>query len=167
MNRSVIGWIAGLGLVAAFATGCAVQTGEFLKTRDSNYGQVGDLQLLHVHLATPPREGWQPGAQVPLHLTLVNRGADPVVVTGASSSGAAAVVAVAEDGARTPVSIELDPGETLSMQEQDATRLEVDGLTSRLTAGTTLPVAFRLDSGEEIVLAVPAQVSGDPVVRSR
>jgi copper(I)-binding protein len=162
VNRSVIGRIAGLGLVLVLAAGCAVQTGEFLKTRDSNYGQVGDLQLLHVHLATPPREGWQPGARVPLHLTVVNRGADRVAVTEVSSPGAGAVALV---GADEPIA--LDPGETLSLQEGDAARLEVDGLTSRLTAGTTLPVEFRLDTGEEIVLAVPAQVSSDPVVRSR
>ncbi|MCF7551344.1 hypothetical protein [Pseudonocardia sp. WMMC193] len=161
------GWVIGLALVAFLATGCAVQTGEFLKTRDSNYGQVGDLQLLHVHLATPPREGWQPGARVPLHLTLVNRGADRVTVTGVSSTGAAAVSLVGADGAQDRVAIALDPGETRSMQEQDASRFEVDGLAARLTAGTTLPVAFRLDTGEEIVLAVPAQVSSDPVVRSR
>ncbi|GAA1881399.1 hypothetical protein GCM10009836_73320 [Pseudonocardia ailaonensis] len=164
--RARTAW-AGLAVgVALAATACAVPP-EHLKTRDSNYGQVGDLQLLHVHLATPPREGWQPGSAVPMHLTVYNGGAARVVITDVSSSGAASISAVSGDGVRTPVHIQLDPGETRSMQEQDSTRLEVGGLASRLVAGTTLPVAFTLDSGEGIVLAVPAQVSSEPAVRSR
>ena len=34
---------------------------EFRKTRDSNYGRIGDVRLLHVHVADPPHDGWQPG----------------------------------------------------------------------------------------------------------
>ncbi|GAA1881004.1 hypothetical protein GCM10009836_72850 [Pseudonocardia ailaonensis] len=164
--RRRVGRIALACLITGLAAACAVPP-PFVKTRDSNYGQIGDLQLLHVHLATPPREGWQPGAQVPLHLTVYNGGDAAVTITGASSSGASAISEVSADGTRGPVRIELDAGETLSMQESDSTRLEVDGLTSRILPGVSLPITFTLDSGEQIVLAVPAQVSSDPVVRSR
>jgi hypothetical protein len=47
-------------LLAAVVTlaGCGTaDPPEFVKARDSNYGEIGDVRLLHVHVATPPREG--------------------------------------------------------------------------------------------------------------
>jgi copper(I)-binding protein len=152
-------------LVATVVTlaGCGT-TGppEFLKTRDSNYGQIGDVRLLHVHVATPPREGWQPGGTAPLHLTISNDGATEVTLTGISSPGAARVVHEAAGGATETVRIPAEPGETVSLQENDTERMALEGLTERLRSGLTIPVTFALDTGESVTLAVPAQISDEP-----
>jgi copper(I)-binding protein len=156
-----------IAVVLAVA-GCGVpasQTPTFLKTRDSNYGQIGDVRLLHVHVATPPRQGWQPGDTAPLHLTLTNDGAEPVTLIGVSSPRATRVAHVAAGGSTEEIAIRLEPGQTVSMQENDPERLALVGLTDRLMSGVTVPVTFTLNTSEAVTLAVPAQASTQPRTR--
>jgi copper(I)-binding protein len=156
-----------IAVVLAVA-GCGVpasQTPTFLKTRDSNYGQIGDVRLLHVHVATPPRQGWQPGDTAPLHLTLTNDGAEPVTLIGVSSPRATRVAHVAAGGSTGEVAIRLEPGQTVSMQENDPERLALVGLTDRLISGVTVPVTFTLNTSEAVTLAVPAQAANQPRTR--
>lgn len=156
-----------IAVVLAVA-GCgapASQTPTFVKTRDSNYGQIGDVRLLHVHVATPPRQGWQPGDTAPLHLTLTNDGAEPVTLIGVSSPRATRVVREAAGGSTAEIAIRLAPGQTVSMQENDPERLALVGLTDRLTSGVTVPVTFILNTSEAVTLAVPAQASTQPPTR--
>lgn len=103
-----------LTLTATLVAACgAPGDQEFRKTRDSNYGQIGDVVLLHVHLATPPERDWQPGATVPLHLTLTNGGHRPATLTAVDSPAATGgVVYPAADGTPGPVRIPLAPGAT-------------------------------------------------------
>jgi periplasmic copper chaperone A len=143
----------------------ASQTPTFVKTRDSNYGQIGDVRLLHVHIATPPRQGWQPGDTVPLHLTLTNDGAEPATLIGVSSPRAARVVHQAAGGSPEEIAVRLEPGQTVSMQENDPERLALVGLTDRLMSGVTAPVTFTLNTDEAVTLAVPAQASTQPRTR--
>lgn len=153
-----------IAVVLAVAA-CGAPTSQaptFVKTRDSNYGQIGDVRLLHVHLATPPRQGWQPGDTVPLHLTLTNDGAEPVTLIGVSSPRATSVVREASGGSAEEIAIRLEPGQTVSMQENDPERLALVRLTDRLMSGVTVPVTFTLDTSEAVTLAVPAQASTQP-----
>ncbi|GAA5113026.1 copper chaperone PCu(A)C [Pseudonocardia adelaidensis] len=135
---------------------------EFVKTRDSNYGQIGDVRLLHVHVASPPREGWQPGDTVPLHMTIANDGASVVTLTGIRSPRATRVVHEAAGSTTDVISIQVEPGQTASLQENDPEQLALVGLTERLRGGLTIPVTFTLDTGESVTLSVPAQTSNEP-----
>ncbi|MBO0873070.1 MAG: copper chaperone PCu(A)C [Pseudonocardia sp.] len=156
-----------IAVVVAVA-GCgapASQTPTFVKTRDSNYGQIGDVRLLHVHLATPPRQGWQPGDTVPLHLTLTNDGAEPVTLIGVSSPRATRVVHEAAGGSTEEIRIRMEPGQTVSLQENDPGRLALVGLTDRVMSGVSVPITFTIDTGEAVTLAVPAQASTQPRTR--
>lgn len=155
-------------VVVLAVAGCgapAPQAPTFVKTRDSNYGQIGDLRLLHVHLATPPRQGWQPGDTVPLYLTLTNDGAEPVTLIGVSSPRATRVVHEAAGGSTEEIGIHLESGQTVSMQENDPERLALVSLTDRLMSGVTVPVTFTLNTNEAVTLAVPAQASTQPRTR--
>jgi hypothetical protein len=60
------------------------------------------------------------------------------------------------------ISIQVEPGETASLQENDPEQLALEGLTERLLGGLTMPVTFTLDTGESVTLAVPAQISDEP-----
>jgi copper(I)-binding protein len=156
-------WPSLLLAVVVTLAGCGtVDRPEFVKTRDSNYGQIGDVRLLHVHVATPPREGWQPGGTAPLHLTVTNDGSTEVALTGISSPRAARAVHEATGGATEVIRIPVEPGDTVSLQENDTDRLALEGLTERLLGGLTMPVTFTLDTGESVTLAVPAQISDKP-----
>ncbi len=157
-------WLPLLLATVVTLAGCASadpQSG-FRKTRDSNYGQIGDVRLLHVHVATPPRQGWQPGDIAPLRLTIANDGATAVRLTGISSPRAARVVQEAAGRTTDKISIHVEPGETASLQENDPEQLALEGLTERLLGGLTMPVTFTLDTGESVTLAVPAQISDEP-----
>ena len=156
-----------IAVVLAVA-GCGAPTSQaptFVKTRDSNYGQIGDVRLLHVHVATPPRQGWQPGDTAPLHLTLTNDGAEPVTLIGVSSPRAARVVREATGRSTEEIAIRLEPGQTVSMQENDPERLALVGLADRMVSGVTVPVTFTLNTSEAVTLAVPAQASTQPRTR--
>lgn len=141
--------------------------GAFQKNRDSTYGQIGDLSLLHVHFATPVREGWQPGDAVPLHLTISNKGAEAATLVGVTGAAGGPVALSTAEGRTRPVGITVEPGAVVSLQEADEEHLVMAGLTARLLGGLTTPVTFTLDTGEAITLAVPAQTSAEPAVRSR
>jgi copper(I)-binding protein len=157
-----------IAVVVLAIAGCgapASQTPTFMKTRDSNYGQIGDVRLLHVHVATPPPPGWQPGDTAPLHLTLTNDGAEPVTLIGVSSPRATRVAREAAGGSPEEIAIHLEPGQTVSMQENDPERLVLVGLTERLISGGTVPVTFTLNTSEAVTLAVPAQASSQPRTR--
>jgi copper(I)-binding protein len=164
--RSVLAgprWLSLLLAVVVTLAGCGTtDQPEFLKTRDSNYGQIGDVRLLHVHVATPPRGGWRPGDTAPLHLTITNDGSTEVTLTGISSPRAARVVHEATGGATETIRIPVEPGDTVSLQENDTERLALEGFTERLLGGLTIPVTFTLDTGESVTLAVPAQISAEP-----
>jgi copper(I)-binding protein len=143
----------------------ASHTPMFMKTRDSNYGQIGDVRLLHVHVGTPPRQGWQRGDTAPLHLTLTNDGAEPATLIGVSSPRATRVVHEAAGGSTEEIAIRLEPGQTVSMQENDPERLALVGLTDRLMSGVTMSITFTLDTSEAVTLAIPAQASTQPRTR--
>ena len=152
---------------AATATSATSQAVTFQKNRDSNYGQIGDMRLLHVHIATPPSEGWPPGATVALHLTLVNDGAADVTVVTVSTPAARRVTLRTATGDLDQVRLPVGAGSTVSLQEGDPTHLVVAGLASVLRGGLSIPVTFTLDTGESVTLAVPAQTSREPATRSR
>lgn len=156
-------WLPVLLAAVVVVAGCgSPDRPEFVKTRDNNYGQIGDVRLLHVHVASPPRDGWQPGDTVPLHMTIANDGASVVTLTEISSPGATRVEHEAAGRTTDVISIQVKPGETASLQENDAERLALVGLTERLRGGLTMPVTFTLDTGESVTLAVPAQTSNEP-----
>lgn len=155
-----------LVLLTALVTGCTASPSTFLKTRDSNYGQIGDVRLLAVHLASPPREGWPPGATVALHLTLTNDGEGPATLTAVETPAATGgVVLPGPDGTPGPVRIPVAAGATVGMQENDPTHPSLVGLTTVLRGGLTVPITFTLDTGEAVTLAVPAQISAEPATR--
>lgn len=168
------GSLALLVVLGMAAAGCSAPTTAppatsasrtFQKNRDSNYGQIGDVRLLHVHLATPPAAGWRPGDSVPLHLTLANDGAEAATLVAVTSPAAAGVTRQTPAGDGAAVRIPVAAGATVGLQESDDQRLVLVGLTQRLLGGLTVPVTFALDSGETITLAVPAQISAAPATR--
>jgi hypothetical protein len=138
--RSVLAgprWLPSLLATVVILAGCASADPQpgFVKTRDSNYGQIGDVRLLHVHVATPPRQGWQPGDIAPLHLTVANDGATAVTLTGISSPRAARVVHEATSGTTDVISIQVEPGETASLQEMTQNSWRSRGSQSGSWAG--------------------------------
>lgn len=176
-TRSLGSALCAAALTATLCTSCAGTTtssaspaaapATFQKNRDSNYGQIGDVRLLHVHIATPPAEGWPAGATVALHLTLANDGEARATVVAASTPAAQRVALSTGAGDPGAVLLSAAPRSTVSLQEGDPTHLVVVGLTSVLRGGLSVPVTFTLDTGESVTLAVPAQISREPATRSR
>ncbi len=145
----------------------SVATATFQKNRDSNYGQIGDLRLLHVHLASPPSEGWPPGASVALHLTVANDGAASAGIVAVTTPAARRVALTTDPGDTGQVRLVVAAGSTLSLQEGDPEHLVLVELVGVLRGGLSVPVTFTLDTGESVTLAVPAQISAEPATRTR
>jgi copper(I)-binding protein len=150
------------------ATACSRERGDsagttvpLTRTLDSVDGQVGALQLLHVHIASPGERGAGHAADgdVELFLTLANAGPEPDVLTAVTADGAAA--ALLRDGDAEPtaqLAVEVPPGGVAPLRDVTGPHLELTGLTDPLAGGTRVDVTFTFRDAGPVTLPVPVAV---------
>jgi copper(I)-binding protein len=133
-------------------------TGSSRPDLDSVEGEVGDLRLLHVYIASPGQRGspHDPGDGADLLLTVANDGTAADVLSGAS--GDAAEQVVFRDGdltATSPPHVAAPAGGVASLQDVSGPHLELSGLTQELRSGGSVPVTFTFATAGSVTLQVP------------
>ena len=132
-------------------------------------GQVGDLRLLGVALASPGARGSMhvAGESAALLLTIANDGKAGDVLTGASTDVARQVVFRNGDGPPDPhLQVPLPPGDVAVLHQITGPHLELIGLRETLRSGSSVPVTFEFRDGGLVTLNVPVGTYTDvPVDR--
>jgi periplasmic copper chaperone A len=173
MNR--IGVVATILATLLALAGCgSVQPGSSNPDRqrsglDSVDGQVGQLRLLDVAIASPGARGSMhiAGDSAALFLTITNDGRAEDVLTGARADLARQVVLVNGDGPPDPhLLVPVPPGGMTVLDEVTGPHLELSGLRETLRSGSSVPVTFEFRDAGSVTLKVPIRTYTDvPVDR--
>jgi copper(I)-binding protein len=173
MNR--IGVVGTILLTLLVLAGCGSgQTGspDLDRARiepDSVDGQVGQLRLLSVAIASPGARGSMhlAGDSAALLLTIANGGKAEDVLTGASADVAQQVIFRNGDGPPVPhLQVPVPAGEVAVLREVTAPHLELSGLRETLRSGFSVPVTFEFRDAGSVTLKVPIRTYTDvPVDR--
>lgn len=174
--------VAAVLLLAPLLAGCAAgrnaQT-ELVETiSDAANANVGDLHVRNVRLAAPDTSVYGTGANVPLYLTLSNRGGAADSLTGVTSDDATSVVLTPADatasatpgvgvgaGEPTPAAaatlpLGLPTGGAVSLGP-DSTHLVLQGIKRQLRPGQSVRVTFSFADAGSTTLTVPVQLTED------
>src|SRR3954453_20227426 len=144
MNRT--GAVAAILFTLLALAGCgsgqtAASDPFFSRTRiglDSVDGQVGEVRLLSVAIASPGTRGsiHLAGDSAALLLTLANDGTSEDVLTGASTEAADQVVFRDGDAsANSQLHVAVSPGEVVVLREVTGPHLELSGRSELLRSG--------------------------------
>jgi copper(I)-binding protein len=168
MNRSrIIGTVL---LACLVLVGCgAGRTGstDLDRTRiglDSVDGQVGQLRLLSVSIASPGTRGSLhiAGDSAALLVTIANDGRDEDVLTGASTDVADQVVFRDGDAPPDPAPrVSVPSGGVATVRDVIGQHLELSGLRERLRSGFSVPVTFEFRDAGAVTLEVPIRTYTD------
>ncbi|HEY8474608.1 MAG TPA: hypothetical protein VIL37_18485 [Natronosporangium sp.] len=163
--------VAGLAagtLLAGCGAGPDAATGE---TRPSIPGVDADAGDIHVRNAvvTFNPEGYAPGEDAPVTLSIGNVGQDTVRLVGVTSesAGSVTVASVTQVGLVSPPpggapggqQVEVAPGQLV------AVTLTATGLREPLTGAAVLPLTLTFDTGAELALEVPVAPPDQPLPR--
>jgi copper(I)-binding protein len=131
---------------------------------DSVDGQVGQLRLLSVAIASPGARGSThiAGDSAALLLTIANDGRAEDLLTGASAEAAGQVVfrygdALTDRQGELPV----PAGGVTVLREVTGSHLELSGLRETLRSGFSVPVTFRFRDAGSLTLEVPVRTYND------
>jgi len=131
---------------------------------DSVDGQVGQLRLLSVTVASPGARGSMhiAGDNAALLLTIANDGKADDVLTGASTDVAHQVVFRNGDGPPGPhLQVPVPPGGVAILREVTGPHLELSGLRETLRTGFFVPVTFEFRDAGSVTLKVPVSTYTD------
>ena len=130
-------------------------------------GQLGDLRLLSVAVASPGARGSMhiAGDDAALFLTVANDGTAEDVLTGASAGVAQQVVFRNGDGPPMPqLQVPVPAGDVVALRELAAPHLELSGLREALRPGGSVPVTFEFGNAGTVTLDVPIHTYTDVAV---
>ncbi|WP_434446771.1 copper chaperone PCu(A)C [Lentzea sp. E54] len=130
-------------------------------------GQVGDVLLRNVHVVPPGGDGYQQGDDAAVRLALFNKAARPDALvdvrtdaaTNASLLWDAACDGESEQVQRLPLLA--DGGVTRLSGSLLQYRVQLDGFTREVQAGTEIPMTFRFEQAGEVSLDVPVEAVAD------
>lgn len=166
--------------LAGCGAGKAAATMHERPTVDSVQADAGDLQLRNVQLEGGPGGTWQPGASVPLDMSVINTGAQPdALVDGrvegggtvsASPSplpvGPGAVVRLQGDASGAPAQGSAGGasspagGSTAGSGGSSGQSAQVRGTTRQLRVGDSVRLTLRFQRAGEVSLNVPVVATG-------
>jgi len=131
---------------------------------DSVDGQVGDLRLLSVAIASPGTRGSFHVASdsAALLLTVANGGHAADELTGVTTRSAEQVVLRDGDAAPDPrVEVPVPPGGVTVLREVTGPHLALSGLNERPRSGFSVPVTFEFRDAGSVTLAVSIRTYTD------
>jgi copper(I)-binding protein len=170
MNRTgVAGTILLLLLVLAGCGSGQTASSDLLFSRariglDSVDGQVGQLRLLSVSIASPGTRGsiHIAGDSAALLVTIANDGEREDVLTATSTAVAEQVVFRDGDAAPEPdLQVPVPSGGVAIAREVTGPHLELSGLQERLRSGFSVPVTFEFRGAGSVTLSVPIRTYTD------
>jgi copper(I)-binding protein len=168
MNRTgVAGTILLLLLMLAGCSALRTGSSSFDHTRfqlDSVDGQVGQLRLLGVSVASPGTRGsiHIAGDSAALLLTIANDGETEDELIGVTTETAEQVVFRDGDAAPDPdLQVPVPSGGVATAREVTGTHLELSGLQERLRSGLSVPVTFEFRDAGSVTLSVPIRTYTD------
>jgi periplasmic copper chaperone A len=136
---------------------------------DSLDGQVGQLRLLSVAVASPGARGSMhiAGDSAALFLSIANDGKAEDVLIGASADVTKQVVFRNGDDPPDPhLQVRVPPGGLAVLDEVTGPHLELFGLRETLRGGFSVPVTFEFRDAGSVTLKVPIRTYTDvPVDR--
>jgi periplasmic copper chaperone A len=127
-------------------------------------GQVGQLRLLSVAIASPGARGSMhiAGDSAAILLTIANDGKAEDVLTGASADVAEHVVLRNGDASPDPrVEVPVPPGEVAVLSEVTGPHLELSRLRETLRSDFSVPVTFEFRDAGSVTLKVPVSTYTD------
>ena len=131
---------------------------------DGINGQVGQLRLLGVALASPGGRGSMhiAGDSAALLLTIANDGKAEDVLVGARADVAEQIVLRNGDAPPGPrADVPVAPGSVAVLREVAGPHLELSGLREALRSGSTVPVTFEFRGAGSVTLEVPVRTYTD------
>jgi copper(I)-binding protein len=158
-------------LAALVLAGCgAGQDAATARTRPSIPGvdaNAGDIQVRNA-VVEFSSEGYAPGDDALVTLSIANDGEVPVTLTRASSDGAASVTVAGatQVGAVSPTSgAGLTPQVQVAPGQLFAVTLQLTDLRLAVNGATAIPVTLTFDGGVDVPLAVPMDTPAEPQPR--
>jgi copper(I)-binding protein len=127
-------------------------------------GQVGQLRLLGVALASPGGRGSMhiAGNNAALLLTIANDGKAEDVLIRAGAGVAERVVLRNGDASPAPrADVPVAPGSVANLSEVAGPHLELSGLREPLRSGSSVPVTFEFRGAGSVTLEVPVRTYTD------
>jgi copper(I)-binding protein len=130
---------------------------------DSVDGQVGQLRLLSVSIASPGGRGsfHIAGDDAALLLTITNGGDTADELIAATTEIAGEIVLRDGDAAPDPVQVDVPPGGVAVLREVAGQHLELSGLQGRLRSGFSFPITFEFRDAGSVTLSVPVRTYDD------
>jgi copper(I)-binding protein len=167
-----IGVSAAILLTLLVLAGCAPSQAAssdpfFSRTRiglDSVDGQVGQLRLLSVSIASPGPRGsiHLAGDSAALLLTVANDGGAEDVLIGVRAEAARQVVFRTGDASpNSHLHVVVSPGAAAVLREVTGPHLELEDLNQTLRSGFSVPVTFQFRDAGTVTLEVPIRTYDD------
>lgn len=136
---------------------------------DSVEGQVGDLRLLHVYIASPGERGGThtPEGGAELLLTVANDGdADDTLSAVSSEEAAEVVLRQGGEAATSSIDVPVPAGGVADLQDVAGPHLELTGLREELRSGTSVEITFTFTGAGSVTLQVPVATYDPAAVSS-
>ncbi|MEU3249908.1 copper chaperone PCu(A)C [Streptomyces sp. NPDC006997] len=155
VRRRAIAFLTVVCLAALGTAGCAGDDKLTHNPPGAN-ARIGPVLIRYAHLAEPPDDPWQRGADVPFYLWLFNQGQRADRLLGAETTVAESVAIVSSDGAAEDP-VPLPPGELVEL-EKGRTHLLLKGLKQQIRGGDYVWITLRFERAGEIALQVHSQI---------
>ena len=153
LPRRVLGPVVAVLVAALALSGCAAgqvsQTAMEVAAVDGASGTIGQLGILNALLATPTGAAYAKGANAPLQLWVSNASVSSATLTSVSTPAASSVQIIG--------SADL-PANSLVDFTGTGTKLTLEGLTSAVNYGQSIPITFAFSGGRSVTINVPVAI---------
>ncbi|MFE0802765.1 copper chaperone PCu(A)C [Streptomyces sp. NPDC058812] len=118
---------------------------------------VGPVLIRYAHVAEPKGNPWQPGADVPAYVWLMNEGDKADRLVGASSPNAESVSIVDADGKTLPDGVELPPNK-LRQLEPTNDHLLLRDVREVVRGGDFMKITLNFERAGSVTFNIQSQV---------